>query len=490
MNKKQIVLFILLMLSFLGFSLISPIRNEQSTFLFLLNYSVSFVIFYLIAKSHFELSLNKIILIYFLTRMVIFPMFAWLSDDVFTYLWQGKLWANGVNVYEYFPLDPALTRYHDLNFYKMGNIEVPAIYPPLAVYIFSFNYWLAQLFSNSEIFQFYTWKFILVILEFLSIISLIKFSNINKNHLLIYILCPLPLIEIIGQGHNDGLLLPIISLIIIISNKIHNTVLEKLLLVSSIIIGAAIKLVPIFWLPLVLLKMKGISLSQKSPLIPLYKGGNSLPSRGILHFLEKVILLIRNYHKISLPILITFLIAILIYFTVSPFLSNPTAISNFQFGMNYYNLKASFFSGPLEAIKYLLSWINVNEYWILAPKIIYYSKFGALLGLIIYSLKTKILSILDFMAYSMLFAYLISTKVHTWYFAPIIFILSIINKKSLIFALIFSMFSYYVYLFPTFNYFPILDISIWVIAIIIYRGDSELYFKQFGSISKKSKHLS
>ncbi len=478
MNKKQIVLFILLMLSLLGFSIISPIRNEQSTFIFLLNYLFSFVIYYLIVKSHFELSLNKIILIYFLTRMAIFPMFAWLSDDVFTYLWQGKLWVNGINVYEYFPLDIALNKFHDLNFYKMGNIEVPAIYPPITVYIFSFNYWLAQLFSNSETFQFYTWKFLLVILEFISIISIIKFSNINKNHLLFYILCPLPLIEIIGQGHNDGLLLPIIALIIIIMSNIQLQNLKFLSIGITILLGAAIKLVPIFWLPIMLLKMKWKSLSQKSPLIPLYKGGNSLASGGFS----------KNFSSnLYFSILITFLITILIYFTVLPFWNNPTSLSNFQFGMNYYNLKASFFSAPLELIKYLLEFLNVEQYWILAPKILYYSKFALLIGLVIYSFKSKKIYYIEFMLFSMLIAYLASAKIHTWYFAPIIFMLSINNKKSLIFGLMFSMFSYYVYLFPTFSYFPIIDISIWVIAIIIYRADSVLYFKQFGSISKKEK---
>ncbi len=425
MKFKEYYLFILYSLILIIISLIPPIRNPNNTLYFLISYSLLLGTYFFIIKKDIEYSFQSIIIIYVITRIIIIPMYAWLSDDVFTYLWQGKLVYNGINIYNYFPLDNQLVNYRDNNWLMMGNITIPAIYPPIATYIFALNYKIANIFGSNEIIQFYSWKMILIIGELLSIL-LIKINTKIKNYnLLIYILNPLCLIEIIGQGHNDGLLIPIITLLIIAIYQSRNIFINSAL----IAIGALIKMTPIFLLP---------------------------------------ILFFRKFDKKIIVSIVASIFAILLVIIMSyPILNSKSALNNYNYGMSYFNFKAIFFSAPLEIVKFTLNILNIDNYWQKAPYIVYYSKLALIAIISIFYIYKKKDYQLEFITLVLAVAYLISTKVHTWYFAPIIFLLSIMMKKNYIFGLSIFMLSYYVYLFPSFTYYPLLDITIWVVAIAI-----------------------
>ena len=71
-----------------------------------------------------------------LARLALLPLAPELSDDIYRYLWDGHLLAQGVNPYAHAPADallaPLRTPWHG----EINHPEVPTIYPPLAQLLF------------------------------------------------------------------------------------------------------------------------------------------------------------------------------------------------------------------------------------------------------------------------------------------------------------------------------------------------------------------
>ncbi len=55
-----------------------------------------------------------------------------LSDDLYRYLWEGRIWLEGFNPYQLAPDDPALAPLRDEVWLKINNRPIGSIYPPLA----------------------------------------------------------------------------------------------------------------------------------------------------------------------------------------------------------------------------------------------------------------------------------------------------------------------------------------------------------------------
>lgn len=59
-----------------------------------------------------------------------------LSDDVFRFVWEGRLWREGFNPYRLAPNDPALLGLRDDDWQSINNKPLASIYPPLAQALF------------------------------------------------------------------------------------------------------------------------------------------------------------------------------------------------------------------------------------------------------------------------------------------------------------------------------------------------------------------
>ncbi len=61
------------------------------------------------------------------------PLF---SDDIWRYIWDGRVQLAGVNPYAFPPADPALALLRDADWPRINHPEVPTIYPPAAQLVF------------------------------------------------------------------------------------------------------------------------------------------------------------------------------------------------------------------------------------------------------------------------------------------------------------------------------------------------------------------
>ncbi len=123
------------------------------------------------------------------------------SPDYYRYVWDGKVQASGVNPYRYAPEDSALTALHsDLVPRLVTYSDMRTIYPPLSENLFH----LAYIISGESYLGI---KLLLLVFDLLTMLGLLltmKKLKIDRKYLLLYALCPLPLIQFFLDGHVDS----------------------------------------------------------------------------------------------------------------------------------------------------------------------------------------------------------------------------------------------------------------------------------------------
>ena len=76
-------------------------------------------------------------------RLVLLPVRPTLSDDLYRYVWEGRVLAHGLSPYQYAPDDPALQSLRDDAVWAhVNNLGVPSPYPPLAQLAGLLSFWL------------------------------------------------------------------------------------------------------------------------------------------------------------------------------------------------------------------------------------------------------------------------------------------------------------------------------------------------------------
>jgi hypothetical protein len=202
-NHPVILLFLLLITAMLYIILgiIGDIRSEIEKFwLLIIPIYLSYLLLIVnILKNSLP---EKIPFLWFIIfgvffRIALISTEPFLSDDINRYLWDGKIFAAGINPYKYAPVDIQLQNFRDQIIYPFINFgEIPTSYPPVSQFMFFINQWL----GGSVL----SWKILLFTVEiilFLVIYNLTKHFSLNKFRLLIYFYNPLLIIETYSSGH-------------------------------------------------------------------------------------------------------------------------------------------------------------------------------------------------------------------------------------------------------------------------------------------------
>ncbi len=163
-------------------------------------FALLFLFFYFPSNNFSQKNILLIMAIAVIARTLIF--FQDPSDDVYRYLWEGSLFAKGVNPYLFSPNDIALIDlakkfpFHSL----INHPDITAAYPPLMISFFS-------IISKISI-SLYSVKAVMAVFDLASIlffISIIKKRKINIRWSLLYALNPLILYSFAGEGHFDSM---------------------------------------------------------------------------------------------------------------------------------------------------------------------------------------------------------------------------------------------------------------------------------------------
>lgn len=153
---------------------------------------------WLVVSRGARLRLPLLLAVGLLPRLVLLPVEPRLSEDVYRYLWDGRLVAEGTNPFPHPPADPDLARYHDALLGRLNHADVPTIYPPMAQLLFGATARVAT--------EPWAWKATLLALEallLLSLASLLRARGLPPERLLLYFWSPLVIVESFGSGHVD-----------------------------------------------------------------------------------------------------------------------------------------------------------------------------------------------------------------------------------------------------------------------------------------------
>lgn len=227
---------------------------QQSDFPAIVSFYTAFFLLYwwIIRNISDRAEIRKFIIWAVLLRFVLIFTLPNLSDDVYRFIWDGRLIINGYNPFDHLP-----TYYIENNlnipgirpelFAKLNSPEYFTIYPPIAQATFAIACWV---FPNSILGSTIVMKFFLFCFEIGSIRLIVKILDLfdfPPKRVLIYALNPLIIIEITGNLHFEGgmIFFLLLALYWLFKHLYHHSAVAMALSIAS-------KLLPLIFLPLLI----------------------------------------------------------------------------------------------------------------------------------------------------------------------------------------------------------------------------------------------
>jgi len=188
------------------------------------------------------LTLGSILWVGLVLRLLVLPIEPSLSNDVYRYLWDGKVIAEGFNPYRLAPEDPTLETVRDDLWPKLSHTNIPTVYPPLVEAIF----WLVDLLPA----PLWSWKLLLAGVDLSSCLLLLAVLTRRRQPLsrsIWYIWNPLVTLEITAMGHLDGLgIAAMLSTFVLLQAPFRKLGAGSLSAASAVFV----KIIPILALPI------------------------------------------------------------------------------------------------------------------------------------------------------------------------------------------------------------------------------------------------
>ena len=141
-----------------------------------------------------------------LFNLVLLPSWPSLSDDMFRYVWDGRVQAAGISPYRHASNAPQLADLRDDTIWQsMNRKDAVTIYPPFAQMIFAATW---RIFPDSVI----GFKLVMIGATLLAgwlLVLLLKALEQPPERVLIFLWNPLLIFEVAHAGHVDALYLPL-----------------------------------------------------------------------------------------------------------------------------------------------------------------------------------------------------------------------------------------------------------------------------------------
>jgi len=182
------------------------------------------------------------------------------SDDVYRYLWDGKVQSVGINPYRYSPDDPALAGL------RSSLLPGSVNHPDMKTVYFPFSQWLFLLAFRMAGESLWGLKAMLLAAEaatLAGLLLLLAHLKLPRRMVLLYALCPLPILAFALDAHVDGFGLPLLVFGLLFF--LRGRSLAGLLLLG---LSISIKPVAIVVLPVLFLEARSASDRARIVLLP------------------------------------------------------------------------------------------------------------------------------------------------------------------------------------------------------------------------------
>ena len=253
MGKQKFLSYFVAVFSLVGYLLISYRIERFETIPLLLTYSFLFGLYVLIIKYSEEDKIQFWIFTAVIFRLGLLLSIPNLSDDVFRFIWDGRLLAAGYHPFAELPahyLQQGIPGIDQALYDKLNSQAYFTIYPPLAQFVF----WIAASLSPNSITGSIVIMRCLIIASEVGSIYLLR-KLLTKFHLpekdvLIYAINPLVILELTGNLHFEAFVIffLLLSLWLITQDRIKQAAISFSLAICT-------KLLPIIFLPLFMLRI-------------------------------------------------------------------------------------------------------------------------------------------------------------------------------------------------------------------------------------------
>ena len=248
MIKERLIKTLSMVLFIAGIVYASYGVSRDKFFLLISSVTLSFVSLIPLWK---KLSWQEIFGLGLLVRVVLIIHFPNLSDDLFRFLWDGNLTAEGINVFSNTPRGLVEQNsgflnsdYLQLLYDNMNSPDYHTVYPPLNQLIF----YISNVVSGENVMVgAIVIRCFILLAEMLTIVglkSLFDHFGIDKKYSLLYVLNPLVILELTGNLHFEAFM--IVGLVWML-----NFLVKQNLWGAAICMAVAInaKLLPLMFLP-------------------------------------------------------------------------------------------------------------------------------------------------------------------------------------------------------------------------------------------------
>lgn len=248
---RLIVAGLVMELIYLFYRLIN-VDPAKTVIKFMIIYGAAFLVMTLSYRLTAKQASSRLFLIIVLVFTLVFSLTLVTSppdqsDDIYRYIWDGKLQHFGISPYAYAPDDPVLEKYHSETLPALVNFpHIKTIYPPLAQFLFRASY---ELFGESV--TGLKLLFLLAVLgSGLLFFSILRKRGGDSRWLLFFAWNPMVVMETAVNGHLDILMVFFLLLCIWLYYK------RKIVLSGAALACAVLsKLIPVIFLPVFFLAL-------------------------------------------------------------------------------------------------------------------------------------------------------------------------------------------------------------------------------------------
>lgn len=295
--KNKLLLFLLIIISAVGYYWLCYQTERENFYQVFGLYSFLFIVYFIACKFFSSIEFKYLLIAGIVFRILLLFSVPNLSDDVYRFIWDGRLAANGINPFSHLPSEiiqlqpvPGITK--EL-FGQLNSPEHYTIYPPVLQGIF----WLtAKLFPVNVFAAIVFLKGIIVMIElgtFFLLLQVLKQLSLTKDLALLYILNPLVITELAGNVHFDGVMIffVLLAFLLLLKHKWKSSA-------TLLGLGIATKLIPVLFLPLVINRLgwkKGLIYSMITGVITITLFALVFDITTIQHLLNSVDLFIRKF---------------------------------------------------------------------------------------------------------------------------------------------------------------------------------------------------
>jgi len=138
-----------------------------------------------------------------LPRLILLASTPALSDDLYRYIWDGKVSAAGIDPYRYAPADPALAPLRDGLWAPINQKGQHTPYPPFAQLVFAATDQLAPDSLKAQ-------QIVAVLADLLAIgalLWLLARLGLPRERVLLYAWSPTPILHFAHSAHNDAIMI-------------------------------------------------------------------------------------------------------------------------------------------------------------------------------------------------------------------------------------------------------------------------------------------